>query len=475
MGHVEGVSRDQRELLAPSLDEIVGADHPVRVIDAFVDTLDMGALGFAKAVAAEMGRPAYRPGDLLKLYIYGYANQMRSSRRLEREAARNIEVQWLVNRLTPSFKTIADFRRDHPLAIVGVVRAFVRFCRGQSLYGGELLAIDGTKIEAVASRKKVLTPKVLAKQMAAIDAKIKDYLAAMDEADQEEAGPADGSAVTAALEALKTRKDEVQAQAKALADEGLTQKVVGELEARLMKTARHGHQVAYNAQTAVDGKHGLIAAFDLTNDCNDQCQLLPMAQEAKAALEAETLSVVADTGYSNGEQGKACEAAGITAIVPRAATVNPAGKGFFSRDAFTYDAASDSWACPAGQTLALRQTSWTEQKKYYATKACAGCALKPRCTKAERRTIARHFHEDDRQAMHRRALDDPSFMKRRRELVEHPFGYIKWLLGYPRFLVRGLKKARSELSLAVIGFNMKRAISILGVRALLEALRPITT
>jgi transposase len=475
MGHVEGVSRDQRQLLAPSLDEIVGADHPVRVIDAFVDTLDMRALGFAKAVAAEMGRPAYRPADLLKLYIYGYANQMRSSRRLEREAARNIEVQWLVNRLTPSFKTIADFRRDHPSAIVGVVRAFVRFCRGQSLYGGELLAIDGTKIEAVASRKKVLTPKALAKQMAAIDAKIKDYLAAMDEADQEEAGPADGSAVTAALEALKTRKAEVQAQAKALADEGLTQKVVGEFEARLMKTARHGHQVAYNAQTAVDGKHGLIAAFDLTNDCNDQCQLLPMAQEGKAALEAETLTVVADTGYSNGEQGKACEAAGITAIVPRAATVNPAGKGFFSRDAFTYDAASDSWACPAGQTLVLRETSRTAQKKYYATKACAGCALKPRCTKAERRTIARHFHEDDRQAMHRRALDDPSFMKRRRELVEHPFGYIKWLLGYPRFLVRGLKKARSELSLAVMGFNLKRAISILGVRALLEALRPVTT
>lgn len=258
MGHVEGVSRDQRELLAPSLDEIVGADHPVRVIDGFVDTLDMGALGFANAVAAEMGRPAYRPGDLLKLYIYGYANQMRSSRRLEREAARNIEVQWLVNRLTPSFKTIADFRRDHPSAIVGVVRAFVRFCRGQSLYGGELLAIDGTKIEAVASRKKVLTPKVLAKQMAAIDAKIKDYLAAMDEADQEEAGPADGSAVTAALEALKARKAEVQAQAKALADEGLTQKVVGELEARLMKTARHGHQVAYKGLSGISCAAGRL-------------------------------------------------------------------------------------------------------------------------------------------------------------------------------------------------------------------------
>lgn len=475
MGHVEGQSRDQRELMAPSLDEIVGAEHMIRLIDAFVDTLDLSELGFTKVVAADMGRPPYRPADLLKLYVYGYSNQMRSSRRLEREAARNVEVQWLINRLRPSFKTIADFRKDHADAITGVTRAFVRFCRSCSLYGSELVAIDGTKIEAVASRKKVITPKALAKQMAALDAKIAAYLAEMDRADREEVAEPAGSAeaVVAALETLKRERDAIQAQAKALADKGLTQRVIGEEEARLMKTARHGHQVAYNAQTAVDSQHGLIAAFELTNDCNDFGQLLPMAQKAQAALEEAALTVVADTGYSNGEQGQACAKAGITVAVPRPQTVQTKGEGLFSRDAFSYDASTDSWTCPSGETLTLFKTSQADQTRYYHTKACAGCPLKPQCTKAATgRTIARHFFEDDRAAMHQRTVDDRNFMKQRRELVEHPFGTMKWMLGYPRFLVRGIKKARSELALVVLGFNLKRAINILGVPALLAALCP---
>jgi transposase len=459
--------------MAPSLDEIVAAEHPVRVIDMFIDSLDLNELKFSKVEAEATGRPPYHPGDLLKLYVYGYINQMRSSRRLEREAVRNIEVQWLVNRVAPAFKTIADFRKDHAEAIVGVCRAFVRFCRGQSLYGAELVAIDGTKIEAVASRKKVITPKRLEKQMAELDAKIAEYLAAMDKADGDEAvdeaKPAD---VAQALEVLRRKRDEVQAQAKQLADEGLSQKVIGESEARLMKSARHGHQVAYNAQSAVDAKHGLIVAFELTNDCNDQCQLLPMAEAGKAALEVESLTVVADTGYSNGEQGEACAAAGITAVVPRQKTVNANNANLFTRDAFVYDRASDSWTCPAGETLARSYISHSEQKTHYSTHACGGCALKPQCTKAASRKISRHFHEDAREAMHRRAREDRTFMKRRRELVEHPFGTMKWMLGYPRFLVRGLKKAKGELALAVLGFNLKRTISILGVPALLEALAP---
>jgi len=473
MGHVEGESRHQRLLLAPSLDEVLDGSHPVRVIDAFVDTLDLGGLGFSKVAAEATGRPPYRPADLLKLYIYGYAQQMRSSRRLEREAGRNIEVQWLVNRVTPSFKTIADFRKDHADAIVGVVRAFVRFCRGQSLYGGELVAIDGSKVEAVASRKTVITPKVLEKQTAAIDAKIREHLAAMDVADQQEAvaeaktGPVD---VAGALKALRQKRDLVQAQAKALADEGLSQRVVGEEEARLMKTARHGYQAAYNAQTAVDAKHGLIVDFDLVNDGNDLNQLLPMAEAAKEALEAETLTVVADTGYANGELGLACEAMGVTPIVPRAQTVNAKYPDLFSRDAFAYDEESDSYTCPAGETLNPVTVSKTEQKTYYSTKACADCQLKSKCTRADARTIARPFYEGAKEAMHQRAKSDPSWMKRRRELVEHPFGTMKWGMGSPRFLVRGLKKAKSELALAVLGFNLKRTINILGVPALLDAM-----
>jgi transposase len=351
----------------------------------------------------------------------------------------------------------------------------VQFCRGWSLYGGDLVAIDGSKIEAVASRKKVLTPKKLEQQLAALDRKIAEHLAAMDAADQaeaaaEEARPAD---VAQALQALREKREAVAAQAKALAAAGLSQRVEGELDARLMKTARHGHQVAYNAQTAVDAKHGLIAAFELTNDGNDLGQLLPMAEAAQEALESEALTVVADSGYANGEQGLACQAAGITAAVPRPETVNPKNPGLFTREAFAYDAASDRFTCPAGERLDLLKVSQTEQKKYYAATAtaCAGCALKPRCTQAERRTLARGFYEDAKAAMHQRTVSDPSLMKLRRRLAEHPFGTIKWRMGYPRFLLRGLKKAKAELAMDVLAFNLQRAITILGVSTLLAELR----
>ena len=473
MAHVDGESRHQRSLFPPSLDELVEAEHPVRVIDAFVAGLDLAALGFSKVAAAATGRPPYRPGDLLKLYVYGYLNQVRSSRRLEREAGRNLEVLWLIRRLSPSFKTIADFRRDNAPAIVGVCRAFVRFCREQSLYGGVVLSVDGSKIEAAASRKRVITPKSLDKQMASIDRKIAAYLAAMDEADREEpvAAPAAGD-VASALTALREQREMIRQQAAALVAEGLKQRVIGEPDAKLMRTARHGHQVAYNAQTVVDAKHGLIAGFDLTNDHNDEQQLFAMADQGRQALAVEAVTVVADTGYSSGAQGQLCEDAGITAIVPRAVTVNPHGKQFFSRDAFRYDARSDSWQCPAGETLTCRRVSQTERQKKYSTEACATCALKAQCTKSNQRTIVRSFDEDHRDAMHQRAISDPGWMRRRRELAEHPFGTIKWMMGHPRFLVRGIKKAKAELALAVLGFNLKRALSLCGVPALLAALAP---
>jgi transposase len=229
--------------------------------------------------------------------------------------------------------------------------------------------------------------------------------------------------------------------------------------------------VAYNAQSVVDAKHGLIAQFELTSDCNDQAQLLPMAQAAKEALEVESLTVVADTGYSNGAQGEACASAGITAAVPRQKTVNARNSGLFSREAFSYDAASDSWTCPAGETLSLRSISQTEQEKRYSTTACGGCALKSKCTNAQSRQITRHLYEDARQAMHQRVIENPALMKQRRQLAEHPFGTIKWMLGHPRFLLRGLRKAKAELALAVLGFNLRRVITILGVPALLETLK----
>ncbi len=474
MAHVTGASRYQATLFPEVLDEVVGPDDPVRVIDAFVETLDLAALGFSKVAAEEMGRPPYAPGDLLKLYIYGYLHRIRASRRLEAETHRNVQVMWLLNRLTPAFKTIADFRKDHVEAIVGVCRAFIRFCREQSLFGAELLAIDGTKVAAVATRKQVMTPKRIKKMNAAIDGKIAEYLASMDEADREEPGSAGKPAdIAAAIEALKAQKARLQGQAEDLAARGLKQMVMTEREAKLMRTP-HGHAVAYNAQTAVDVEHKLIVAFDLTNEGNDYRQLHPMAVQGKAAVGADEVTVVADTGYSNGEHGALCERDGITAIVPRAETVNPNGAQYFSRDRFSYDRESDSWRCPAGATLSLFKTSHTQKKKEYTSRSCGSCALKPQCTEAARRVIVRDFYEDAREAMHRRATDEPVWMKHRRETVEHPFGTMKWLMAHPRFLIKGLKKAKAELALGVLCYNLKRVISILGVPALLEALEPST-
>jgi len=472
MAHVTGQSRYQTTLFPEVLDEVIAADNAVRVIDAYVDSLDLVELGFSKVKAAATGRPPYDPRDLSKLYLYGYLNRIRSSRGLEREAGRNVEVFWLINQLAPDFKTIADFRRDHPQAIIAVCRAFTRFCREQSLFGAELLAIDGTKIAAVASRKQVITPEQIKKRDAAIERKIAEYLTTMDEADRQEEAPEPAPVdVAAAVAALKAQRETLQRQAEELAREGLKQKVIGEPDAKLMRTP-HGHQVAYNAQIAVDAKHKLIVAFDLTNDGNDQQQLHPMALQGKAAVGATEVTVVADTGYSNGEQGARCEQDGITPIVPRAETVNPKGKQYFSRDQFSYDRESDSWRCPAGETLSLYKTSRTQQKKEYTSKACRTCLLRPQCTKAAQRVIVRDFYEDDRETMHRRAMTDPAWMKHRREMAEHPFGTMKWLMGPPRFLVRGLIKAKAELALTVLSYNLKRAITILGVPALLQALRP---
>lgn len=475
MPHIVGRSRDQWTALPPTLDELVPEHHPIRVIDAFVDAQDLAGLGFEKAVAEATGRPPYQPGDLLKLYIYGYLQQVRSSRRLEREAKRNIEVMWLIGSLTPSFKTIADFRKDHPDAIVKVCRAFVQFCRGQSLIKGDLVAIDGTKIGAVASRKKVITPAKIAKATAAIDRQIAEHLAAMDAADAQEPAPGDGptpAQVAAAVEALRRDREELQRQAKELSDQKLKQLVTTEPDAKLMRTAHHGYQVAYNAQIAVDAESHLITAFDLTNEGNDQQQLFPMAVQAKEELGSDKLSVVADTGYSNGGHGALCESAGITAAVPRAETVNPEGEQYFTRDKFSYDAASDTWQCPAGRTLSCRKNSQTDKKKEYWCDECGDCPLKAQCTKAAKRVIVRSYFEDDRQAMHQRAVADPELMRTRRCVVEHPFGTMKWMMGTPRFLVRSLKKAKSELGLTVLGYNLKAAIARLGVPEMLNALRP---
>lgn len=468
MRHVQGESRYQTTLLPESLDELIGSEHPVRVLDAFVEMLDVRGLDFGKAVPAATGRPPYDPADLLKLYLYGYLHQIRSSRRLERECRRNLEVMWLLNRLAPDFKTIADFRKDNSAGIVGVCRAFVEFCREQALFGAQLVAIDGSKFRSAASHRHAWTQTQVAARIARLDAQIEEYLNALTTADVTEATVESSGATSNALGILKARREELQRMAAQMKASGRRQMVVGEPDASLMHSAQ-GMVVGYNVQTAVDAKHGLIAHHAITTTANDNPHLYPMALGAKQALAAEVLTALADSGYHNGEQAAACEEAGITPIVPCQRTVNPKGD-YFSKTEFVYDTAADTYRCPAGQTLMYRTVNIQEQVRLYTSEACPTCALKARCTKGKRRFVSRHRFAQALEAMNTRARSHPRWMQQRRALAEHPFGTLKRWLGGGRFLVRGLKQVEGEMALAVTAYNLRRAISILGVPTLLARL-----
>jgi transposase len=464
MSHIRGQSRTQATLFPEALDDLIHEHAPVRVIDAFVGNLDLVGLGFGKAVPAVTGRPGYDPADLLKLYVYGYLNLVRSSRRLEREAGRNLELLWLLNKLRPDFKTIADFRRDNPKAIVGACRAFTLFCREQDLFGAELVAIDGSKFQAAASRKQVWNQERVARVQAAIDQRIAEYLAQLDENDAAEPAAAK-EATQAALQALNQQRERLQAISAQL--DNAAQYIKTEPDAKLMRTPNHGHQVAYNVQTAVDAKHSLIVDFAVTNDGNDHQQLQSMALLAKATLAVEALTVVADTGYQNGEQALHCEANGITPIVPAPTVVNTAGD-FFSKARFTYEAEQDQYRCPAGEALTRFKTDRKLKQHYYTTKACADCTLHAQCTAAKQRSITRHFFAYWAERMNQRAIDQAEIMKRRKAIVEHPFAGLKYLMGHPRLLVRGIEKASAEIALSVCGYNLKRTINILGAAMMLQ-------
>lgn len=466
MNHIEGHSRQQATLFPEALDDLIPLDHPVRVVDAFVDSLDLGALEFGKVQPAATGRPPYHPGDMLKLYVYGYLNQLRSSRRLERESGRNVELLWLLNRLSPDFKTIANFRKDNREAIVGVCRAFVRFCREQGLFGAELVSIDGSKFRASASRKAVYTPKRIERELVRIDKQVNAYLRELDEADINEPEVSSGDQQTAsALMALQQRRAELQTLAAGLNTQGTRQQVVTEPDAKLMRQAGGGHAVSYNVQTAVDAKHKLIVSHAVTQDGNDLNQLLPMASAAQAALGVEQLTVVADAGYQNGGQGAECAALGITAVVPGKQSVNPQGE-YFDKGRFTYEPEQDRYRCPAGEVLTVYKTDQKVRTRYYSTAACETCSLRPQCTRSRRRTVNRHFDAGELEAMNRRAIDHPEWMRQRMCLSEHPFGTMKYRMGDGRFLARGLKNVKAEMALTVLGYNLMRVVHIIGVPAL---------
>jgi transposase len=464
--HIQGQSRDQGTLFPERLDELIDADNPVRVIDAFVDALDLSVLRFARMQVQATGRPPYHPGDLLKLYLYGYMHRVRSSRRLERECRCNVEVLWLLNRLTPDFKTIANFRVDNRVALTRVCRAFVQFCRGQALFGGEQIAIDGSKFLADNNRGKVQRKTELAKQLQQVDKQIGQWLDTLDDHDNDDEPPAGGD-TQAALAALEAERATLTARIEAMDAAGLSAQPETDPEARVMKRGRIG----YNVQSTVDSKHRLISDVDVVQDGNDLQQLYRMARRSQRLLNSPRLAVLADAGYSNGRLLKRCQAHGLTPWVPVQRAINNQGTGrSYDKTAFAYNAADDSYTCPAGERLPKKTKATKDRLYLYTTDACGSCDLKMHCTATPQRWVTRHFDEAVLNEVAARTAANPMMMRRRSGMVEHPFGTLKRRMDGGRFLLRGLQKVKAEMALAVTAYNLTRAINVLGVRQLCQAL-----
>lgn len=469
MRHLEGTPRHQGALLPAQIEDYVPADHPVRVVDAFVDSLDMAELGFDKAQTAVTGRRPYHPGDLLKLYIYAYLNQTSSTRRLEKECHRNLEVIWLLKQLAPDFKTIANFRKDNGKAIKNVCRHFIVFCRQAGLVSGQLVAIDGSKFKAAASKDQAVTRKQLEKQLGKLNQKIDGYLARLAASEQEAESDLDTSKVAEALAYLHSHRAQLQDELSAMAEAGKSQICRTEPDAKLMRSGREGMVVGYNAQNAVDAQHQLIVHHELTQSSTDNDQLEPVTKAVQEVLEGELQTVVADAGYSNGVQVSETLASGVEVAVPSNRSVNNQGEGqYFQKNDFRYLPQEDAYQCPAGELLPHKTVSSKDRLHLYARTGCSQCPLQPKCTKADRRWVTRHFDEEAMDKAHEAATQQR--MIRRMATVEPTFATLKRLLNQGRFTCWGLASASSEYSLGVLSYNLMRATNVLGVKGLLARL-----
>ncbi len=469
MGYIAGADRGQTMLLPARVEDYVGPEALVRVIDAFVDSLDLHKLGFERTTPEATGRPGYDPRLLLRLYIWGYINDVRSSRRLERACRANLELIWLLGTLAPDFKTIADFRRDNHAGLIGACRAFVLFGHGENLFHGTQVTIDGTKVQAVASRKRIVDKKTLEAEIVALDGQIAGYLEDLNAVDAAEPDAASPDEIRAAVTRLKAQRGALLSLAAEMSAEERRLGVRGEPEARPMGKGSAPKLPSYNLQIAVDPDSHMIVHHALTTDANDSRQLEPMATAAQGVLAAPALQAIADGGYANATQVAACDAHKIEAVVPAPRVINRQGD-YFTAEMFHYDAATDSMTCPAGRTLLRNGDSERDQeRRYRAETSCKGCPLKAECTKADRRYVYRHIHHEALQDANGRALKQPELMKLRRCTAEHPFATLKQRLGR-RFLLRGTMGAEIEAALAVLGYNLMRARAILGQEALIERL-----
>ncbi len=473
---IEGECREQTTLLPERLDDWIAEDNPVRAVDAFVDELDLAKLGFEGAEPAATGRPAYHPGTLLKIYVYGYLNRLPSSRRLERETQRNLELIWLTGRLTPDFKTIADFRRDNGPAIRLACRQFVLLCRELGLFEQALVAIDGSKFKAVNNRDKNFTPHKLKARQQQLDQSIARYLSELDRADR------DPSLVPEArVEHLKEKIATVRQQMKKLEAIGRQLAVapdhqvpLTDPDARSMATSGRGTgMVGYNVQAAVDTEHHLIVAHEVINEGHDRSQLTPMAQQTKETLQTDDLKVLADRGYFSSEEILKCEQAEVTPLVPKPLTHNSATSGRFDKRDFKYDAKRDRYRCPAGQHATWRfstvEAGLTIHK--YWSSACPNCPMRSACTPSPYRRITRWEHEEVLERMQKRLDAMPEAGRLRRQTVEHTFGTLKSWMGATHFLTKRLPSVRTEMSLQVLAYNLKRVMQIMGVQPLIAAMR----
>jgi len=474
---VEGLDRGQSTLFPECLEDWIAEDNPVRVIDAFVDELDLAGLGFDGVAPEATGRPSYHPSALLKLYIYGYLNRVQSSRRLEREALRNVEVMWLLGRLAPDHKTIADFRKDNGRAIRQVCARFVELCRAMGLLTEASVAIDGSKFKAVNNRDRNFTRAKMERRMAQIEESVARYLQQLDTADRQEPSEVLEAKTNRLKEKIAKLKEQMQhlgklrVQMLAAPDQQIS---LTDPDARSMATSGRGSGVVgYNVQVAVDTKHHLIVTHEVTNVGTDRSQLSPMAKAAKATLGVDKLDAVADRGYFSGEEILACENAGIMVTLPKPMTSNSKAEGRFGKQDFRYVANEDLYICPAGETLPYRYT--TEENgsvlRRYWTNACQGCLIKQACTTGKERRITRWEHEHVLEAVQRRLDEHPEKMRQRRETVEHPFGTMKARMGATHFLMKTLPRVASEMALHVLAYNMTRVTSIMGVRPLMAAIR----
>ena len=473
---VEGVDRGQTTLFRECLEDWIGEDNPVRVIDAFVEELDLAELGFDGVDPEATGRPSYHPSVLLKLYIYGYLNRVQSSRRLEYEAGRNVEVMWLTGRLVPDHKTIADFRKDNGSAIREVCARFVVLCRAIGLLTQASVAIDGSKFKAVNNRDKNFTRAKMERRMAQIEESVARYLEQLDTADRQEPSEALLTKTNRLKEKIETLKQQMRrlerlkVEMLATPDQQIS---LTDPDARSMATSGRGSGVVgYNVQIAVEAKHHLIVMHEVTNDGTDRSQLSHVANETKAVLDVDKLDAVADRGYFDSEEILACENAGITVTLPKPMTSNSKAQGRFGKQDFRYLAEEDVYICPAGEKLAYRYT--TEENglvlRRYWTNACQSCAIKQSCTTGKERRIARWEHEHVLEAVQRRLDEHPEKMRQRRETVEHPFGTIKARMGATHFLMKTLPKVATEMALHVLAYNLIRVMNIVGVRPLMAAM-----